>query len=82
MQYIYASRNALLDGNPVSVAQTFVCATLLLKAIEWFKDRNLRVFAAIVNTKSHNGSGSEILNSYGALRTFMQNNPLMIRIRH
>ena len=29
------------------VALTNVCATLLLKAIEWLKDRNLRVFAAL-----------------------------------
>jgi hypothetical protein len=26
-QYIYATSNALLDGSPVIVAQTFVCAT-------------------------------------------------------
>jgi len=34
MQYIYATRNALLDGSQIIVALTNVCATLLLKAIE------------------------------------------------
>jgi len=46
------------------------------------KDRNffaLAVFCPsepkIVDTKSSNGTESDILESYGALRTFMQNNP-------
>jgi len=36
------------------VALTNVCATLLLKAIEWLKDRNLRVFAALCPPKLDN----------------------------
>ena len=47
MQYIYATRNALLDVSQIIVALTNVCATQLLKAIERLKDRNLRVFAAL-----------------------------------
>ena len=61
------------------VAQMNVCATLLLKAIEWLKDRNLRVFAALCPPNLDNcpltATGNELLKSYGALRTFMQNNP-------
>ena len=82
MQYIYATRNALLDGSQMIVALTNVCAMLLLKAIEWLKERNLRVFSALCPPNLDNcpltATGNEILKSYGALRTFMQNNPTIM----
>ncbi|WP_176753941.1 hypothetical protein [Nitrosomonas mobilis] len=43
MQYIYASRNALLDGSPMIVAQMNVCAMQAARV----KDRVLSEFTAL-----------------------------------
>jgi hypothetical protein len=82
MQYIYATRNALLDGSQMIVALTNVCAMPSIVVYERHKDRNVIAFAVlcrqepkIADTNHPKGAGSKILNSYGALRTFMQNNP-------
>ena len=82
MQYIYATRNALLDGSQIIVALTNVCAMPSIVVSERLKDRNVIAFAVlcrqepkVVDTNHPNGAGSKVLNSYGALRTFMQNNP-------
>lgn len=65
------------------VALTNVCAMPSFVVYERHKDRNVIAFAVlchqepkIADTNHPNGAGSKILNSYGALRTFMQNNPL------
>ena len=59
MQYIYANRNALLDGSQLIIAQMNVCATQLKESAARPKDRNIIAFAVlyppepkIVNTKS------------------------------
>ena len=47
MQYIYAIRNALLDGSQIIVALTNVCATQLEEASAQPKDRNFLAFAVL-----------------------------------
>ena len=63
-----------------------VCAMPPIVVYERHKDRNVIAFAVlcrqepkIADTNHPNGAGSKVLNSYGALRTFMQNNPLLTR---
>jgi hypothetical protein len=65
-----------------------VCAMPSIVVSERLKDRNVIAFAVlcrqeqkIVNTNHPNGAGSKVLNSYGALRTFMQNNPMFKEIK-
>jgi hypothetical protein len=74
MQYIYATRNALLDGSQIIVALTNVCAMPPIVVYERYKDRNVIAFAVlcrqelkIADTNHSNGAGSKVLNSYGAL---------------
>ena len=61
-----------------------VCAMPSIVVSERLKDGNVIAFAVlcrqepkVVDTNHPNGAGSKVLNSYGALRTFMQNNPIL-----
>ena len=47
MQYIYATRNALLDGRQIIVALTNVCAMPSIVVSERLKDRNVIAFAVL-----------------------------------
>ena len=47
MQYIYATRNALLDGSQMIVALTNVCAMPSIVVYERHKDRNVIAFAVL-----------------------------------
>src|SRR5208282_3434452 len=71
LQYIFATRNALISGSPAIVAQTFVCATrrrpAMPAALSPSSTHDLRVKAVLAML--HGDSAAQVSARYGIGRS-------------